>query len=156
MPLRTEAPQCLPMTHGVLERGEVVDLLPEVISVPSGHSSHAYHGEGRSVPHVVGGYVAAGYIHRRSDRRDAVAQSTTLHAMGSVIYVCEGCGDRLHPTDEVRAVYRELADVTGGDNVVTPRWAYTHLGHEPQGTGYRIIGRGLLSDLERERQSKET
>ena len=76
--------------------------------------------------------------------------------MASVIYRCEGCGDRLRPSDEVRAVYRELADVIGGEEAVTPRWAYTHLGHEPQGTAYRIIGRGLLSDLEQERQSMGT
>ena len=74
--------------------------------------------------------------------------------MSSDIYLCEGCGDRLQPSDEVRAVYRELADVIGGNEVKTPRWAYTHLGHEPQGTAYRIIGRGRLSDLERERQNQ--
>jgi hypothetical protein len=74
--------------------------------------------------------------------------------MSSDIYLCEGCGDRLQPSDEVRAVYRELADVIGGEEVVTPRWAYTHLGHEPQGTAYRIIGRGRLSDLERARQNQ--
>jgi hypothetical protein len=72
--------------------------------------------------------------------------------MSSVIYLCEGCGDRLQPTDDVRAVFRELADVIGGEEVVTPRWGYTHLGHEPQGRAYRIIGRGLLADLERERK----
>jgi hypothetical protein len=74
--------------------------------------------------------------------------------MGNVIHLCEGCGDRLQPSDEVRAIYRELADVIGGDEVVKPRWAYTHLGHEPQGRAYRIIGRGVLSDLERQRQNK--
>lgn len=72
--------------------------------------------------------------------------------MSSVIFLCEGCGDRLRPTDEVRAVYRELADTIGGEEVVTPRWAYTHIGHEPQGRAYRIIGRGFLADLERERK----
>ena len=72
--------------------------------------------------------------------------------MSNVVYLCLGCGDRLQPSDEVRALYRELADVIGGDEVVTPRWAYTHLGHEPQGRAYRIIGRGRLADLERERQ----
>ena len=71
--------------------------------------------------------------------------------MSSDNYLCEGCGDRLDPSDEVRAVYRELADEIGGPDSVKPRWAYTHLGHEPQGTAYRIIGRGRLSDLERER-----
>ena len=75
--------------------------------------------------------------------------------MSSVIHLCEGCGDRLHPSDEVRAVYRELADVIGGDAGIKPRWAYTHLGHEPHGTAYRIIGRGLLSDLEREREDED-
>ena len=74
--------------------------------------------------------------------------------MSSDIHVCEGCGNRLQPSDEVRAVYRELADAIGGEEVVTPRWAYTHLGHEPQGTAYRIIGRGRLSDLERKRQGQ--
>ena len=75
--------------------------------------------------------------------------------MSSVIYLCEGCGGRLESGDEVRAIYRELADVIGGDEVITPRWAYTHLGHEPQGRAYRIIGRGRLADLERERQHPE-
>lgn len=73
--------------------------------------------------------------------------------MESAIYRCEGCGDRLQPSDEVRALYRELADAIGGDEVPGPRWVYTHLGHEPQTTKYRIIGRGRLSDLERERQA---
>ena len=67
-------------------------------------------------------------------------------------YLCEGCGDRLRPLDEVRAVYRELADASGEEEGAKPRWAYTHLGHEPQGTAFRIIGRGRLSDLERERR----
>ena len=75
--------------------------------------------------------------------------------MGNVIRLCEGCGDRLQPSDEVRAIYRELADVIGGEEVVKPRWAYTHLGLEPQGRAYRIIGRGVLSDLERQRQNKD-
>ena len=75
--------------------------------------------------------------------------------MGNVIHLCQGCRDRLQPSDEVRAIYRELADVIGGDEVVKPRWAYTHLGHEPQGRAYRIIGRGVLSDLERQRQNKD-
>ncbi|MGZ9161379.1 MAG: hypothetical protein ACXW4T_09435, partial [Candidatus Limnocylindrales bacterium] len=57
------------------------------------------------------------------------------------------------PSDEVRALYRELADPIGGEDVVKPRWAYSHLGHEPQGRAYRIIGRGVLSDLELERLS---
>ena len=74
--------------------------------------------------------------------------------MSSVIHLCHGCKARLLPSDEVRAIYRELADVIGGEEVVTPRWAYTHLGHEPQGRAYRIIGRGLLSDLERERRDR--
>jgi hypothetical protein len=74
--------------------------------------------------------------------------------MASDVYLCEGCGDRLQPSDEVRAIYRELADVIGGEEIVKPRWAYTHLGHEPQGRAYRIIGRGVLSDLERERQNR--
>ncbi len=71
--------------------------------------------------------------------------------MSSAIYLCLGCGGRLDPSDEVRAVYRELADAIGGEEAVTPRWAYTHLGHEPEGRAYRIIGRGRLADLERER-----
>lgn len=75
--------------------------------------------------------------------------------MASVIHLCEGCGDRLKPSDEVRAIYRELADVIGDVAVGTPRWAYTHLGHEPHGRAYRIIGRGLLADLERVRRDKE-
>ena len=72
--------------------------------------------------------------------------------MASVIYLCEGCGDRLQPSDEVRAVYRELAEVIGGEEVATPRWGYTHLGHEPQGRAYRITGRGTLSNLETQRR----
>ena len=75
--------------------------------------------------------------------------------MSSVIYLCHGCGDRLDPNDDVRAIYRELADDIGGEEVVTPRWAYTHLGHEPHGRAYRIIGRGRLADLERQRQLPE-
>ncbi len=74
--------------------------------------------------------------------------------MASVIYLCEGCRDRLQPTDEVRALYRELADVIGGEEVVRPRWAYSHLGHEPQDRRYRIIDRGILADLERKRQRR--
>ena len=74
--------------------------------------------------------------------------------MASDVYLCECCGDRLQPSDEVRAIYRQLADVIGVEEVVTPRWAYTHLGHEPQGRAYRITGRGLLADLERERQNR--
>lgn len=77
------------------------------------------------------------------------------HVMADVVYLCEGCGGRLQPSDEVRAIYRELADVIGAENV-KPRWAYTHLGHEPQGRAYRIIGRGLLSELERQRQDIES
>ena len=72
--------------------------------------------------------------------------------MSSVIFLCEGCGDRLEPTDEVRAVYRELADIIGGEEVATPRWAYTHIGHEPLNRLYRITGRGILADLERKRR----
>ena len=75
--------------------------------------------------------------------------------MSSDVYLCHGCGDRLDPNDDVRAIYRELADVIGGEEVVTPRWAYTHLGHEPHGRAYRIIGRGRLADLERQRQLPE-
>ncbi len=86
--------------------------------------------------------------------RLALARPSTLDDMASDIHLCEGCGDRLQPSDEVRAVYRELADATRGDEVARPRWAYTHLGHEPQGMAFRIIGRGLLSDLERERQNQ--
>lgn len=71
--------------------------------------------------------------------------------MSSDNYMCEGCGERLYPSDDVRAVYRERADAIGGPDADKPRWAYTHLGHEPQGTAFRIIGRGRLSDLERER-----
>ena len=74
--------------------------------------------------------------------------------MASVSYLCEGCGDRLQPSDEVRAIFREREDDIGGDEVPRPRWAYTHLGHEPQTMEYRIIGRGLLSDLERERKGQ--
>ena len=70
-------------------------------------------------------------------------------------YLCEGCGERLRPSDEVRAIYRELADSVG-DEAATPRWAYTHLGHEPHGRAYRIIGRGPLAELEAERQNKDT
>ena len=64
--------------------------------------------------------------------------------------LCKGCGATLSPHDDVRQVYRELADA---DTVAVPdaRWAYTHIGHEPGGTGYRITGRGRLADLERER-----
>jgi tRNA(Ile2) C34 agmatinyltransferase TiaS len=68
-------------------------------------------------------------------------------------YRCEGCGERLSPSDEVRAVYRELADEAVA---AKPRWAYTHLGHEPQGRAYRIIGRGPLAELEAERKNKDT
>ena len=74
--------------------------------------------------------------------------------MDSDPYHCEGCGDRLYPSDDVRAIYRELADAIGGDAPTKPRWAYTHIGHEPQGRAYRIIGRGTLSDLERERRER--
>jgi hypothetical protein len=71
--------------------------------------------------------------------------------MANVVYHCEGCGDRLQQSDQVRALYRELADPVGGHEIVTPRWAYSHLGHEPHGRAYRIIGRGILSDLEQQR-----
>ncbi|HET9901686.1 MAG TPA: hypothetical protein VFR46_11595, partial [Actinomycetes bacterium] len=65
---------------------------------------------------------------------------------------CRGCGEPLNPNDEVREVYRELADAPVGDGEPTdPRWGYTHLGHEPAGTGYRITGRGRLAQLERKR-----
>jgi len=74
--------------------------------------------------------------------------------MSAEANLCEGCGDRLYPPDEVRAVYRELADAIGGQEA-KPRWGYTHLGHEPRGTAYRIIGRGRLSDLERERMERD-
>lgn len=72
--------------------------------------------------------------------------------METDVYLCEGCGDRLRPSDEVRAVYRELAPASGEEEAAEPRWAYTHLGHEPPGTAFRIIGRGRLSDVERERR----
>lgn len=75
--------------------------------------------------------------------------------MESDAYFCQGCGDRLQASDDVRAVYRELADVVDSEKPVMPRWAYTHLGHEPQGTAYRIIGRGRLADLERERKQRQ-
>ncbi len=66
-------------------------------------------------------------------------------------YRCEGCGDRLYPLDEVRALYRERADTIDDDGAaVLPRTAYTHLEHEPRSTVYRIIGRGILVDLLRE------
>ena len=73
--------------------------------------------------------------------------------MSSVIHLCRGCGDRLQPTDEVRAVYREQGDSVGGIEVPLPRWGYTHLGHEP--LGYRITGRGTLADLEEQRRTGE-
>ena len=72
--------------------------------------------------------------------------------MSSVIYLCAGCGDRLEPTDEVRELYRELADDIGGEDVVTPPRAYAHIGHEPQNRLYRITGRGILAVLERQRR----
>ncbi len=64
---------------------------------------------------------------------------------------CRGCGERLQPTDEVRAVYRERADETEAEPGRETRWGYTHIGHEPAGSGYRIIGRGRLSELEQQR-----
>lgn len=64
---------------------------------------------------------------------------------------CRGCGERLQPNDEVRAVYRELADPTEDDATRETRWGYTHIGHEPAGSGYRIIGRGRLAELEEQR-----
>lgn len=71
--------------------------------------------------------------------------------------VCRGCGEALKATDEVREVYRELADPVDAAHDSDPRWGYTHLGHEPAGTGYRITGRGRLAELElkrlRERRS---
>lgn len=67
-------------------------------------------------------------------------------------YRCRGCGGQLRAQDEVRAVYRELTDPEGGHPSGESRWGYTHLGHEPAGTNYRITGRGRLLDLERERQ----
>ena len=69
-------------------------------------------------------------------------------------YLCRGCGEHLKPDDEVRAVYRELTDPDGGHRTGDPRWGYTHLGHEPAGSGYRITGRGRLADLERERRGR--
>lgn len=66
---------------------------------------------------------------------------------------CRGCGEPLRPLDEVRALYRELSDPDGGHLSGEPRWGYSHLGHEPSGTDYRITGRGRLLDLERERQA---
>jgi hypothetical protein len=65
---------------------------------------------------------------------------------------CRGCGGQLRPLDEVRAVYRELTDPRGGHPSGEPRWGYTHLGHEPGGTAYRITGRGRLLELEEQRQ----
>jgi hypothetical protein len=67
---------------------------------------------------------------------------------------CRGCGGQLAPLEEVRAVYRERSDPDGGYRTGEPRWGYTHLGHEPAGSGYRITGRGRLLDLERQRQSR--
>jgi hypothetical protein len=68
------------------------------------------------------------------------------------VHLCRGCGDRLKPDDEVRAVYREISEPEGGYRTGETRWGYTHLGHEPAGSGYRITGRGRLADLERERR----
>jgi hypothetical protein len=64
--------------------------------------------------------------------------------------LCNSCGETLSPKDDVRQVYRELTDA---DAVAVPdaRWAYTHIGHEPGGTGYRITGRGRLAQLEEKR-----
>ena len=69
-------------------------------------------------------------------------------------YRCRGCGEPLKSDDEVRAVYREASDPVGGHRTGEPRWGYTHLGHEPAGSGYRITGRGRLVDLERQRQKR--
>ena len=66
--------------------------------------------------------------------------------------VCRGCGETLRPDDQVREVYRELADAVEDNEPPDPRWGYTHLGHEPAGTGYRITGRGRLAQLELKRQ----
>jgi hypothetical protein len=70
------------------------------------------------------------------------------------VYECQGCGGRLQPSDEVRALYRELSDDARGEPPMR-RWAYTHLGHEPSTMEYRIIGRGKLADLERERRNED-
>ena len=69
-------------------------------------------------------------------------------------YVCRGCGLPLNPGDDVRAVYREISDPEGGHRTGEPRWGYSHLGHEPAGSGYRITGRGRLADLEAQRLSE--
>jgi hypothetical protein len=63
---------------------------------------------------------------------------------------CKTCGGPLNPDDDVRQVYRELADAEG-ESAPEDRWAYTHVGHEPAGTAYRITGRGRLAHLEAER-----
>ena len=69
-------------------------------------------------------------------------------------HLCRGCGLPLRPDDDVRAVYREMSDPEGGYPTGEPRWGYTHLGHEPAGSGYRITGRGRLVDLEVKRLSE--
>jgi hypothetical protein len=65
---------------------------------------------------------------------------------------CRWCAAELAPADEVRLVYRELAG-SGDRDDEPPRWAYTHLGHEPG--GYSVRGRGRLRDLEAMRRQAE-
>lgn len=69
--------------------------------------------------------------------------------------LCQGCGERLSPDDEVRQLHRHLAAAPGGDEATYPMVAYSHLGHEPN-HGYRITGRGTLRSLEAERVRPET
>ena len=69
-------------------------------------------------------------------------------------HLCRGCGLPLKSDDDVRAVFREISDPEGGHRTGEPRWGYSHLGHEPAGSGYRITGRGRLADLEAQRISE--
>ena len=62
-------------------------------------------------------------------------------------YLCRGCGEPLKSDDDVRAVYRELSDPEGGHRTGEPRWGYTHLGHEPVGSGYRVRVAGAWPTL---------
>ena len=63
-----------------------------------------------------------------------------------VTHICEGCGEALSGSDEVRAIYRERLDPTRPEDDDRVRWSYCHLGHEP--AKYVITGRGRLADLE--------
>ena len=84
-------------------------------------------------------------------RRAAVTGVLRRNYCGGVTeakIVCIGCGGTLSSDDDVRQVYRELADAVDSAVTPDPRWAYTHIGHEPAGTAHRITGRGRLTDLE--------